>query len=70
MAFVPLSSPFHSSCADRMEELQSIAPPQTPMNVLIPGFIVSFLSQFYALRYKPRWFEKVRFFSSLPSFLH
>jgi hypothetical protein len=53
-----------------MEELQSIAPPQTPMNVLIPGFIVSFLSQFYALRYKPRWFEKVRFFSSLPSFLH
>ncbi|GAA5852429.1 hypothetical protein JCM8547_006778 [Rhodosporidiobolus lusitaniae] len=36
----------------------SIAPPQTPMNVLIPGFIVSFLSQFYALRYRPRWFEK------------
>ncbi|BGP17800.1 hypothetical protein JCM10213_001699 [Rhodosporidiobolus nylandii] len=36
----------------------AIAPPQTPMNVLIPGFIVSFLSQFYALRYRPRWFEK------------
>ncbi|GAA6032208.1 hypothetical protein JCM8097_007126 [Rhodosporidiobolus ruineniae] len=36
----------------------AIAAPQTPMNVLIPGFIVSFLSQFYALRYKPGWFEK------------
>jgi hypothetical protein len=31
------------------------------MNVLIPGFIVSFLSQFYALRYKPRWFEKYNY---------
>lgn len=29
------------------------------MNVLVPGFIVSFLSQFYALRYRPRWFDKV-----------
>ncbi|GAA5832438.1 hypothetical protein JCM11251_006454 [Rhodosporidiobolus azoricus] len=36
----------------------SIAPPQTPMNVLIPGFTASFLSQYYALRYRPRWFEK------------
>ncbi|GAA5958951.1 hypothetical protein JCM3765_000782 [Sporobolomyces pararoseus] len=39
----------------------SIGPPQTPMNVLLPGFIVSFLSQFYALRYKPRWFEKYNY---------
>ncbi|GAA5905962.1 OPT family oligopeptide transporter [Sporobolomyces salmoneus] len=39
----------------------SIGPPQTPMNVLVPGFIVSFLSQFYALRYKPRWFEKYNY---------
>jgi len=30
------------------------------MNVLIPGFIVSWLSQYWALRYRPRWFEKVR----------
>ncbi|GJN90368.1 hypothetical protein Rhopal_003379-T1 [Rhodotorula paludigena] len=36
----------------------SIAPPQTPMNVLLPGFIVSWLSQYWALRYRPRWFEK------------
>ncbi|GAA5902069.1 hypothetical protein JCM8208_002466, partial [Rhodotorula glutinis] len=36
----------------------SIGPPQTPMNVLIPGFIVSWLSQYWALRYRPRWFEK------------
>ncbi|GAA5981396.1 hypothetical protein JCM11641_005307 [Rhodosporidiobolus odoratus] len=36
----------------------AISPPQQPMNILIPGFIVSFLSQFYALRYKPAWFEK------------
>ncbi|GAA6030608.1 hypothetical protein NBRC10512_007749 [Rhodotorula toruloides] len=36
----------------------AIAPPQTPMNVLIPGFFVSFLSQFWALRYHTRWFEK------------
>ncbi|GAA5961932.1 hypothetical protein JCM21900_001152 [Sporobolomyces salmonicolor] len=39
----------------------SIAPPQTPMNILIPGFMVSFLSQFYALRYRPRWFEKYNY---------
>ncbi|GAA5933561.1 OPT family oligopeptide transporter [Sporobolomyces koalae] len=39
----------------------SIGPPQTPMNVLVPGFIVSFLSQFYALRYQPRWFEKYNY---------
>lgn len=39
----------------------SIGPPQTPMNVLIPSVIVSFLSQFYALRYKPRWFERYNY---------
>ncbi|KAG0658686.1 hypothetical protein C6P46_005682 [Rhodotorula mucilaginosa] len=39
----------------------SIGPPQTPMNVLVPGFIVSFLSQFYALRYRPRWFDKYNY---------
>ncbi|GAA5888097.1 hypothetical protein JCM16303_001503 [Sporobolomyces ruberrimus] len=39
----------------------SIGPPQTPMNVLVPGFLVSFLSQFYALRYRPRWFEKYNY---------
>ncbi|SGZ21315.1 BQ5605_C021g09355 [Microbotryum silenes-dioicae] len=43
----------------------SIAPPQMPTNVILPGkltdlsgFLVSFASQFYALRYRPRWFEK------------
>jgi len=40
---------------------QSIGPPQTPMNVLIPGFLVSFLSQFYALRYRPKWFERYNY---------
>ncbi|GAA6003702.1 hypothetical protein JCM10207_003554 [Rhodosporidiobolus poonsookiae] len=39
----------------------AIGPPQTPMNVLIPGFVVSFLSQFYALRYRPRWYEKYNY---------
>ncbi|GAA6026094.1 hypothetical protein JCM8202_002520 [Rhodotorula sphaerocarpa] len=39
----------------------SIGPPQTPMNVLVPGFLVSFLSQFYALRYRPRWFDKYNY---------
>lgn len=38
----------------------SIAPPSIPTNIIIPGFLVSFASQFYALRYRPRWFEKVR----------
>ncbi|BGP25943.1 hypothetical protein JCM10295v2_004886 [Rhodotorula toruloides] len=36
----------------------AIAPPQTPMNVLIPAFFASFVSQFWALRYHTRWFEK------------
>ncbi|KAI5475497.1 hypothetical protein MNV49_001311 [Pseudohyphozyma bogoriensis] len=36
----------------------SIGPPQRPTNIIIPGFIVSFLSQFYALRYHTKWFEK------------
>ncbi|GAA5824811.1 hypothetical protein JCM5353_006907 [Sporobolomyces roseus] len=39
----------------------SIGPPQTPMNVLIPGFIASFLSQFYALRYRPKLFERYNY---------
>ncbi|KAM0748072.1 OPT-domain-containing protein [Meredithblackwellia eburnea MCA 4105] len=36
----------------------SIGPPQRPTNIIIPGFLVSFASQFWALRYRPRWFEK------------
>lgn len=44
--------------------MQSIAPPQRPTNIIIPGFLVSFASQFWALRYRTRWFEKVRLFPS------
>lgn len=29
-------------------------------NVIIPGFLVGFASQFYALRYRPRWFVKYK----------
>ncbi|GAA5821476.1 hypothetical protein JCM10212_002122 [Sporobolomyces blumeae] len=39
----------------------SIGPPQTPMNVLIGGATASFLSQFYALRYHPRWYDKYNY---------
>lgn len=45
--------------ADLESRHQSIAPPQMPTNIIIPGFLVSFASQFYALRNRPRWFEKV-----------
>ncbi|KAK4051978.1 hypothetical protein OIO90_004508 [Microbotryomycetes sp. JL221] len=39
----------------------SIGPPQLPTNVIIPGFLVGFASQFYALRYKTKWFEKYNY---------
>ncbi|KAK4050273.1 hypothetical protein OIV83_003594 [Microbotryomycetes sp. JL201] len=39
----------------------SIGPPQLPTNVIIPGFLVGFASQFWAFRYKPKWFEKYNY---------
>jgi hypothetical protein len=36
----------------------SIIAPQTPLNVIIPGFVAAFLSQYYALRYHTRWADK------------
>lgn len=36
----------------------SIIAPQTPLNVIIPGFVASFLSQYYALRYHTKWSDK------------
>lgn len=48
-----------STAADHLSLIQqSISPPQTPTNVLIPSFLASFASQFWALRYHARWFEK------------
>ncbi|KAM0786339.1 hypothetical protein ACM66B_001811 [Microbotryomycetes sp. NB124-2] len=39
----------------------SIGPPQLPTNVIIPGFLVGFASQFWAFRYRPKWFEKYNY---------
>jgi hypothetical protein len=29
-----------------------------PTNVIIPGFLTSFISQYWAPRYRARWFDK------------
>jgi len=39
----------------------AITPPQTPTNVIGVGFLAAFLSQYWALKYRPRWFEKYNY---------
>lgn len=46
--------------------------PQTPTNVIITSFLAAWLSQWYALRKHPKWYEKysefVRIVLSCPVF--
>lgn len=42
----------------------AIAPPQLPTNIIISGFVASFTSQYYALRYHSKWFDKYNYILS------
>ncbi|EHS63910.1 OPT family small oligopeptide transporter [Puccinia graminis f. sp. tritici CRL 75-36-700-3] len=39
----------------------AITPPQIPTNVIGVGFLSAFLSQYWALKYRPKWFEKYNY---------
>ncbi|KAH9821600.1 putative oligopeptide transporter [Melampsora americana] len=39
----------------------SIIPPQIPTNIIACGLLAAFLSQYWALRYRPKWFEKYNY---------
>ncbi|CAH7675322.1 OPT family small oligopeptide transporter [Phakopsora pachyrhizi] len=39
----------------------SISPPQLPTNIIAVGLLSAFLSQYWALRYKTKWFEKYNY---------
>lgn len=39
----------------------SIIPPQIPTNIIACGLLAAFLSQYWALRYRAKWFEKYNY---------
>ncbi|PLW06393.1 hypothetical protein PCANC_23848 [Puccinia coronata f. sp. avenae] len=39
----------------------AITPPQIPTNVIGVGFLAAFMSQYWALKYRPKWFEKYNY---------
>ncbi|EGG06337.1 putative oligopeptide transporter [Melampsora larici-populina 98AG31] len=39
----------------------SIIPPQIPTNIITCGLLAAFFSQYWALRYRPKWFEKYNY---------
>ncbi|KAH9444033.1 hypothetical protein MJO29_013487 [Puccinia striiformis f. sp. tritici] len=39
----------------------AITPPQIPTNVIGVGFMAAFFSQYWALKYRPKWFEKYNY---------
>ncbi|KAG0145764.1 hypothetical protein CROQUDRAFT_45326 [Cronartium quercuum f. sp. fusiforme G11] len=39
----------------------SIIPPQIPTNIITCGLLAAFLSQYWALRYRSKWFEKYNY---------
>lgn len=39
----------------------AITPPQIPTNIIGVGFFAAFMSQYWALKYRPKWFEKYNY---------